>query len=89
MSWTILMLLRNSGAARDTSQMTYDISSMDSIRDLLNHRGIQVAIGVSTAAAGLALASHILEKRRYSKARQLWSSQPEDVVVLHQVDLCY
>jgi hypothetical protein len=40
---------------------------------------------VSTAAAGYVAASHLYAKRKYSKARQIWDSQPENVVVLHQV----
>jgi hypothetical protein len=58
---------------------------MDSIHNILNHRGFQVAVGVSTAAAGLALANHLYQKRKYSRARKVWDSQPENVVVLHQV----
>jgi hypothetical protein len=58
---------------------------MDSVKNILTNRGFQIAVGVSATVAGVALAQHLLEKRRLARARQSWNSQPADVVVLHQV----
>ena len=58
---------------------------MDTLSNLLHNRGFQVALGCSATVAGLAVANHLYKKRKYSKAKKLWDSQPEDVVVLHQV----
>ena len=58
---------------------------MDSLKDVLHSRGFQVVLGASATVAGLAIANHLYKRRKYSKARQSWDSQPEDVVVLHQV----
>ena len=58
---------------------------METINNILSNRGFQVAVGVSTAAAALALANHLHQRKKFWKARQAWNSQPEDVVILHQV----
>ncbi len=58
---------------------------MESLKDVLQNRGFQVVLGASAMVAGLAFANHLYKRRKYSKARKNWDSQPEDVVVLHQV----
>lgn len=62
---------------------------MHHVNQMLDNRTFQIFLGASAAtaaavAAGLA-AQHVLRRRRQDKARKFWSSQPADLVILHQV----